>query len=385
MEGFAFINRVKKTNKLYEIAALFLKLGTIGFGGPPANIALMEQETVHKRKWVDQDYFLDMLAATNLIPGPNAAEMALHLGYARAGIAGMFTAGIFYIIPSFLLSLVLAVLYAQYGSVPQVEAIFYAINPLLISIIITSAYRLGKGVIKDLQSGLVFAVFLAATLLGLNETLVILLSGVCWVLLHLPPEKKDRLAIILLSPITPIRVLSISNTSITGIFFYFLKTGAVMFGSGLTLLALIQNDVVNVFHWMTQRQLVDAITVGQITPGPVSSAATFIGYQVAGMPGAFVATLGIFLPSFLIVILTSKWLLTIKKDGIVHHFLQGVTIGVIALILVVAYRIVLTAITDGLTLVIALVGLIFLWKYEVETIWLILAGVAISLIKFYLF
>ena len=385
MEGFAFINRVKKTNKLYEIAALFLKLGTIGFGGPPANIALMEQETVHKRKWVDQDYFLDMLAATNLIPGPNAAEMALHLGYARAGIAGMFTAGIFYIIPSFLLSLVLAVLYAQYGSVPQVEAIFYAINPLLISIIITSAYRLGKGVIKDLQSGLVFAVFLAATLLGLNETLVILLSGVCWVLLHLPPEKKDRLAIILLSPITPIGVLSISNTSITGIFFYFLKTGAVMFGSGLTLLALIQNDVVNVFHWMTQRQLVDAITVGQITPGPVSSAATFIGYQVAGMPGAFVATLGIFLPSFLIVILTSKWLLTIKKDGIVHHFLQGVTIGVIALILVVAYRIVLTAITDGLTLVIALVGLIFLWKYEVETIWLILAGVAISLIKFYLF
>jgi len=385
MEGFAFINRVKKTNKLYEIAALFLKLGTIGFGGPPANIALMEQETVHKRKWVDQDYFLDMLAATNLIPGPNAAEMALHLGYARAGIAGMFTAGIFYIIPSFLLSLVLAVLYAHYGSVPQVEAIFYAINPLLISIIITSAYRLGKGVIKDLQSGLVFAAFLAATLLGLNETLVILLSGVCWVLLHLPPEKKDRLAIILLSPITPIGVLSISNTSITGIFFYFLKTGAVMFGSGLTLLALIQNDVVNVFHWMTQRQLVDAITVGQITPGPVSSAATFIGYQVAGMPGAFVATLGIFLPSFLIVILTSKWLLTIKKDGIVHHFLQGVTIGVIALILVVAYRIVLTAITDGLTLVIALVGLIFLWKYEVETIWLILAGVAISLIKFYLF
>lgn len=385
MEGFAFINRVKKTSKLYEIAALFLKLGTIGFGGPPANIALMEQETVHKRKWVDQDYFLDMLAATNLIPGPNAAEMALHLGYARAGVAGMFTAGLFYIIPSFLLSLVLAVLYAQYGSVPQVEAIFYAINPLLISIIITSAYRLGKGVIKDLSSGLVFAAFLAATLLGLNETLVILLSGICWVLLHLPPEKKDRLAIILLSPITPIGVVSISNTSITGIFFYFLKTGAVMFGSGLTLLALIQNDMVNVFHWMTQRQLVDAITVGQVTPGPVSSAATFIGYQVAGMPGAIAATLGIFLPSFLIVILTSKWLPTIKKDGIVHHFLQGVTIGVIALILVVAYRIVLTAITDVLTLVIALVGLVFLWKYEVETIWLILAGVAISLIKFYLF
>ncbi|HAF62412.1 MAG TPA: chromate transporter [Anaerolineaceae bacterium] len=376
---------MKKNNKLYEIAILFLKLGTIGFGGPPANIALMEQETVHKRKWVEQDYFLDMLAATNLIPGPNAAEMALHLGYARAGWTGMVTAGVFYIFPSFLLSLVMGVLYARYGSIPQVEAIFYAINPLLISIIITSAYRLGRGVIRNWKSGLVFLACLIATLLGLNETLVILLSGIVWVLLNLPPGKKESLAFLFLSPIAPLGAFAASNTSITGIFLYFLKTGAVMFGSGLALLALIQNDVVNVFHWMTQRQLVDAITVGQITPGPVSSAATFIGYQIAGFPGAFAATLGIFLPSFLIVILTSKWLPTIKKGGVLHSFLQGVTIGVIAIILVVAYRILLTAITDTLTLVITLVGLVLLWKYKVETVWLILGGVAISLIKFYVF
>jgi len=378
---------VKNKSKLYEIAALFLKLGTIGFGGPPANIALMEQETVHKRKWVEQDYFLDMLAATNLIPGPNASEMALHLGFARAGLPGMVTAGLFYIFPSFFLSLLMGVLYAKYGSVPQVEAIFYAINPLLISIIISSAYRLGRGSIKNWKALVVFGVFLAAALLGLNETLVILLSGLVWVLVNLPPSQKNKLAILFLMPTLPGGLLAVSNTSnsLVKIFLYFLKTGAVLFGSGLALLALIQNDVVNNFHWMTQRQLVDAITVGQITPGPVSSAATFIGYQVAGYGGAVVATLGIFIPSFFIVFLTSKWLPNIKRGGILHYFLQGVTIGVIALILVVALRIFQTAITDILTLVVSAVGLFLLWKYEVETIWLILAGVLISLIKFYLF
>lgn len=376
---------MNKQSKLYEIAVLFLKLGTFGFGGPPANIALMERETVHKRKWVEQEYFLDMLAATNLIPGPNAAEMALHLGYARAGILGLLTAGVFYIFPSFLLSLLLGVLYAQYGSVPQVEAIFYAINPLLISIIISSAYRLGKGAIKDWKAIVVFLLFLAAALLGLNETLVILLSGLVWVLIHLPPTQKLKLTMLFLLPAIPSSTAVLSKPTLLNIFLYFLKTGAVLFGSGLTLLALIQDDVVNNFQWLTQRQLIDAITVGQITPGPVSSAATFIGYQIGGFTGALVATLGIFIPSFFIVFLTSTWLPNIKKGGILHYFLQGVTIGVIALILVVAVRIFQTAVTDVLTLLIAGVGLLLLWKFEIETIWLILAGVAISLIKFYLF
>lgn len=379
---------MNRKNRLYEIAILFFKLGTIGFGGPPANIALMEQETVHKRKWVEQDYFLDMLAATNLIPGPNASEMALHLGFARAGLPGLLIAGIFYILPSFFLSLLMGVLYAKYGSIPQVEAIFYAINPLLISIIISSAYRLGKGSIKNWKAMIVFVGFLATALLGLNETLVILLSGVVWVLLNLPPSQKHKLMVLLFIPTLPEGMLAAAinpSNSFLKLFLYFLKTGAVLFGSGLALLALIQNDVVNNFHWLTQRQLVDAITVGQITPGPVSSAATFIGYQVAGYGGAVAATLGIFIPSFFIVFLTSKWLTSIKKGGILHYFLQGVTIGVIALILVVAVRIFQTAITDILTLVIAVVGLFLLWKYEVETIWLILAGVIISLAKFYLF
>ncbi|NMB62012.1 MAG: chromate efflux transporter [Chloroflexi bacterium] len=379
---------MNRKNNLYEIALLFLKLGTIGFGGPPSNIALMEQETVHKRKWVEQEHFLDMLAATNLIPGPNASEMALHLGYARAGLPGLLTAGLFYIFPSFFLSLLMGVLYAKYGSIPQVEAIFYAINPLLISIIISSAYRLGKGSIKNWKAMIVFVGFLAAALLGLNETLVILLSGVVWILLNLRPSQKHKLMVLFFMPILPGGVLVAAtnpSNSLLKLFLYFLKTGAVLFGSGLALLALIQNDVVNNFHWLTQHQLVDAITVGQITPGPVSSAATFIGYQVAGYGGAVIATIGIFIPSFFIVFLTSKWLTNIKKGGILHYFLQGVTIGVIALILVVAVRIFQTAIIDILTLGIAVVGLFLLWKYEVETIWLILAGVIISLVKFYLF
>jgi len=376
---------VKARNKLYEIVFLFLKLGTIGFGGPLANIALMEQETVHNRKWVDQQYFLDMLAITNLIPGPNAVEMALHLGYAYAGIGGLWVAGASFIFPSFILSLLMGILYAKYGSIPQVEAIFYAINPLLISIIISSAYRMGREVLKNWKARLVFILFLVAALLGLNETLVIILAGLVWVLLHLPQQHKAKLGMFFLLPIVPESFLSFSKTSISFIFLYFLKTGAVLFGSGLALLALIQNDVVNNFHWLTQQQLIDAITVGQVTPGPVSSTATFIGYQIAVFPGAVAATVGIFVPSFFIVLLTMKWLPNIKKGGIFHDFLQGVTIGVIALILVVAYRIFQSAITDVFTLLIALIGLFLLWKYKIETVWLILAGIVISLIKFYLF
>lgn len=190
---------------------------------------------------------------------------------------------------------------------------------------------------------------------------------------------------LLLLPLVPESILKLTNTSVSFIFFYFLKTGAVLFGSGLALLALIQNDVVNNFHWLTQQQLIDAITVGQVTPGPVSSTATFIGYQIAGFPGALVATVGIFLPSFIIVILIMKFLPNIKNNGIFHNFLQGVTIGVIALVLVVAYRIFQSAITDVFTLIIALVGLFLLLKYKTETVYLVLAGIAISLIKFYLF
>lgn len=375
---------MKNKTKLFEIAKLFTKLGTIGFGGPPANIALMEQETVHKRKWVDQEYFLDMLAATNLIPGPNAAEMALHLGYARAGLFGMITAGIFYIIPSFILSLAIGIVYAQYGSIPQVESIFYAINPILISIIISSAYRLGRGAIKNWKALLLFGLILSAALFGLNETLVILLSGIAWIIINIGPKQVKNVAVLLPFLSSQIPWFT-DSTSVTNIFLYFLKTGAVLFGSGLALLALIQNDVVNVFQWLTERQLVDAISVGQITPGPVSSAATFIGYQIAGIPGAIAATLGIFIPSFVIVVITSVWLPNIKKGGTLHYFLQGVTIGVIALILVVAYRIFQTAITDDLTLSIALVGLFLLWRYKVETIWLIIGGIIISVVKFNFF
>lgn len=376
---------MKTKNKFYEVAFLFIKLGTIGFGGPLANIALMEQETVHKRKWVDSQYFLDMLAITNLIPGPNAVEMALHLGYAYAGMGGLWIAGLAFVFPSFLLSLLMGILYANYGSIPQVEAIFYAINPLLISIIITSAFRMGKETLKDWKAIVVFVVFLVAAILGLNETLVIILSGVVWVLIHLLTKQKINLNMLLLLPLVPESILKLTNTSVSFIFFYFLKTGAVLFGSGLALLALIQNDVVNNFHWLTQQQLIDAITVGQVTPGPVSSTATFIGYQIAGFPGALVATVGIFLPSFIIVILIMKFLPNIKNDGIFHNFLQGVTIGVIALVLVVAYRIFQSAITDVFTLIIALVGLFLLLKYKTETVYLVLAGIAISLIKFYLF
>ncbi|HEY59681.1 MAG TPA: chromate efflux transporter [Anaerolineae bacterium] len=367
--------------RLSEIAWLFFKLGTIGFGGPPANIALMEQETVHKRKWVNQDYFLDMLAATNLVPGPNAAEMATHLGYVYAGFPGLFTAGFTYILPSFLISLALSVIYVEYGNLPEIEAIFYGINPIIISIILISSYRLGKGVITDKRKIIIGIGSLVAAFLGIDEILLILLAGLAGVLAYQYPY-----SLICLSPFSPIQlqffnILLTSQIKLDKLFLFFLRTGALLFGSGLALFAFIQSDIVTKYGWLTQHELLDAITVGQITPGPVSSAATFIGYLIAGLPGAIAASIGIFLPSFLIVLIVGKWLPQLRKSIIIQRFLKGVTIGVIALIFIVALRISQTAIVDILTFSISLVSLFLLFRFEIETIWLILVGGIIGLIK----
>jgi chromate transporter len=372
---------LKYFSRLSEIAWLFFKLGTIGFGGPPANIALMEQETVHKRKWVNQDYFLDMLAATNLVPGPNAAEMAIHLGYVYAGFPGLFTAGVSYILPSFLISLALSVIYVEYGNLPEIVAIFYGINPIIISIILVSSYRLGKGLITDKRKIIIGIGSLVAAFLGIDEILLILLAGLAGVLVYQYPY-----SLICLIPFSPIQFQLINNLitsqiKVDKLFLFFLRIGSLLFGSGLALFAFIQYDIVTKYGWLTQNELLDAIAVGQITPGPVSSAATFIGYLIAGFPGAIAASIGIFLPSFLIVLLVGKWLPQLRKSIIIQRFLKGVTIGVIALIVVVALRITQTAIVDVLTFSISLISLILFLQFKIETIWLILVGGIIGLIK----
>lgn len=370
--------------RLWEVAALFLKLGAISFGGPAAHIALMETETVHKRKWLTREYFLDMLAATNLVPGPNATEMAIHVGYLRAGWPGLLVTGAAFILPAALISGALAWAYVAYGALPQAEALFYGINPAIIAIIVAATYRLGMSAIKDWKLAALFAACLAAALRGVDQVLIILAGGLAGVALY----SRPRAGVALLAWVAPglpvalpMAALPVDDRLIRlGLFF--LKVGALIFGSGMVLFAFIQQDVVNRLGWLAQRQLVDAIAVGQMTPGPVLSSATFIGYLVSGWQGAVVATIAVFLPSFFITALLGKYLPKMRAWPLGQAFLKGVNAAVVALILAIAVGLARTAIRDVFTALIAAASLFLLLQRRAETVWLVAGGAALGLIRF---
>lgn len=378
-----------KTSKsrLLEVIGLFLKLGTISFGGPAAHIALMEQETVYKRQWLSPQHFLDLLAAVNLVPGPNATEMAIHIGFVRAGWPGLIAGGGAFILPAFLISLAVAMLYVRLGALPQVASLFYSINPAVMAIILVSVYRLACAAIRDRVSLLLGVASLGAALLGVNEVAVLLTAGVISLLL----ATKSRWTFLAhgmigssFLPLMPRFVIRAVDERLVRLGLFFLKVGSLLFGSGMVLFAFIQRDVVMRYAWLNQQQLLDAIAVGQITPGPVSSAATFIGYLVAGVPGAVVATLGMFLPSFVIVSLTGPLIPQLRESVLAQAFLRGVNVAVVALILSVGLVLLRAAIVDVWTLLILLGGMIALLRFQIDTVWLVLGGMAIGLARYLL-
>jgi len=374
---------LKNKSKLLEIVLIFLKLGTIGFGGPTALIALMETEMVHKRKWVSHEYFMDMLAATNLVPGPNAVEMAIHLGQIRAGFLGLLLAGFSFLLPPTVITLVLAILYVRWGSLPQITQIFYGISPVVISIILFSGIRIGKSALNSATTVCLALICVVASLLNIDEAVIILSSGLISVLIYIFRTNKITPVLFLLSfTVNFITVCSFVNSKLANLGLYFLKIGFILFGSGLVLFAYIHNDLVNNFQWLTERQLLDAIAVGQFTPGPVSSSVTFIGYLIAGIPGAIISTLGIFFPSFIIVTILGKILPKIRKSQIVQIFLNGVNAAVVALIISVTISLFKSSISDYLTLAIFFSSLFIIWKYKIDPIWLILSGAIIGLMKY---
>ena len=364
-------------HKNLEVLLLFLKLGTISFGGPAAHIALMEEEIVHKRKWVSHEYFLDALALTNLVPGPNAIEMAVLMGTCRAGWAGTFLAGTAFMLPAAVISLLLAVVYVQWGSLPAVEAIFYGINPVIIAIILFSAYRLGRTTFKKISAGVLGVACLAAALMGADEALILLAAGVAGMGLHYLQKPPVALA----AGIWLRGWFSDEGSDkLVQLTLFFLKVGALLFGSGMVLFAFIQRDVVTRFGWLTEQQLLDAISVGQMSPGPVSSSATFIGYLVAGLPGAVLATLAIILPSFLIVSLLGRMLPVLQRSSAVQAFLGGVAAGVVALIVSVGTALLRTALLDIWSVLLFLAACAVLLWTKVDTIWLVLIGAALGLL-----
>lgn len=371
-----------QTESLREVIRLFLRLGFTAFGGPAAHIAMMHDEVVTRRRWMEEQHFLDLVGATNLIPGPNSTEMAIHLGYERAGWRGLVAAGVCFILPAVLIVLALAWLYAEYGSTPQGDALMYGIKPVIIAIVVQALYRLIPTALKGPVLAAVGVGALAAYLLGMNE-LVILFGGALLVVAVQAIRRFPQSAAALLSLAGLPRWLP--QTAVEGpialdrLFLIFLKVGALLYGSGYVLLAFLRNDLVVNYGWLTDQQLLDAVAIGQFTPGPVFTTATFIGYVLAGIPGAIVATVGIFLPSFCFVALLARLMPYIRKSPWTAAFLDGVNVAALGLMAGVIWQLGRAALIDLPTILLAVVAAVLLFRFKINSAWLVLAGGIIGL------
>ena len=367
-----------------EIALSFLKLGTTDFGGPAAHIAMMESDLVQKKKWLSQEEFLDLLGATNLIPGPNSTELAIHIGYKKAGWPGLITAGVCFILPAFLIVWAIAGFYMKFGSLPAFKAIFVATVPVIIAIIFHAVYSLSKSAVKDVSHFVLAAGSLVTYVLGVNE-LVILFAAAMLNLIWRERTRFSGFSILILgtffdqpSAKAANLISSLNNASTNQLFLYFAKIGSVLFGSGYVLVAFLQSDLVIKYQWINQQQLVDAIAVGQFTPGPVFTTATFIGYIIAGNLGAVAATLGIFLPAFVFVALSAPFIPRLRKSKRISYALDGLNISSLSLMMgasILLFRSSEISIYFALMLALSLVLLV---RFKLNSAWLILAAAVIG-------
>ncbi len=348
-------------SELKEIAKLFFKLGSIAFGGPAAHIAMMEDEVVQKRKWMTQEHFLDLVGATNLIPGPNSTEMTMHCGHERAGWRGLFVAGVCFIFPAVVITSVFALLYQQYGQLPKVAPFIYGIKPAVIAIIIMAAYRLGKKALKNLELAFLGLATIVACLLGVNEIMALFGCGALGVISYFIKHRTSSLNFFV--PLIFLQTSELVNVGSLKIFMIFLKVGAILYGSGYVLFAFLDSELV-ANGWLSRQELLDAIAVGQFTPGPVLSTATFIGWQMNGPSGALAATLGIFLPSFLFVLLLNPLIPKMRKSKVIGAFLDAVNVAAVALIILVCITMGRDTLTDWRTVVIAVASLIFVFLFK---------------------
>lgn len=353
---------------------MFLRLGTTAFGGPAAHIAMMEDEVVARRKWVTREEFLDLVGATNLIPGPNSTELAIHLGFRRAGWPGLIVAGACFILPASLIVMALAWAYVRFGTLPEVDGVLRAVKPVVIAIAAQALWRLGRAAIKTWLLGVLAVACIVVTLLGINELAVLAVAGMLMALTklrHAPPA-------VAFLPLLPLGGAGLATFSLGGLFLTFVKIGSVLFGSGYVLLAFLRADFVDRLHWLTESQLIDAVAVGQITPGPLFTTATFIGYVLAGVPGAVVATLGIFLPAFAFVAMSGPLIPWIRRHAGAGAFLDGVIVASLALMAVVTFQLGRASIIDVPTTIIAAVAGVALYL-KVNSLWLVLGGAVVGL------
>ena len=356
---------------LRELAGLFTKLGLTAFGGPAAHIAMMQKEVVDKRQWMDHQHFLDLIGATNLIPGPNSTEMAIHIGHERGGWKGLLVAGCCFILPAVLITGVIAWLYQRYGQLPQVRPFIYGIKPAIIAIILAAVFPLGKKALKSLELWVIGALTLVASLAGVNEIIVMFGAGLVMLLLYLVRRTggtaKGFFPLLLFN----VPFFSADNVRI---FLVFLKIGAILYGSGYVLFAFLDSELV-ARGLLSRTQLVDAIAVGQFTPGPVFSSVTFIGWQMNGLPGAVMATVAVFLPSFVFVALLNPLVPRMRRSKLFSAFLDGVNAASVAIIVTVCIAFARETVTDWRTVLIAVLSLAVTFGFrKVNTVFVVIGS-----------
>ena len=389
--------------RLREVAIFFFRLGWTAFGGPAAHIAMMREEVVQRRKWVSEERFLDLLGLANVIPGPSSTELAIYLGYERAGVAGLGLAGTLFILPAMLMVLVFAWAYTRFGTLPQVSWAFYGVKPIIIAIILQALVGLARTAFKTRLLIVAGLLAFAVELLTGNAILAIFGTGIIVVLVLRGPQLwrslwrrrtagEHVLSLALVSRWGELKAGTIRGAAawiarfalvapavaLVPLFLEFLKIGAVTYGSGYTLLAFLQGDLVTRLHWLTDRQLLDAVAVGQFTPGPVFTTATFIGYLTDGVPGALVATVGIFLPAFVLCALLFPLGGRIRRSALASAFLDGVNVAAVALIAAVLLQLGQAALVDWFTVVLATLALLVLLRFKINSAWLVLGGAALG-------
>lgn len=373
---YQLLTKEEKRYRLREIAGVFLRLGTVAFGGPAAHVSLMEEEVVRKRGWLSRDKFMDLYSLTNLIPGPNSTELAIHLGLERGGLAGLVLAGSLFILPAMAIVLLFAMLYTAYGQLPDMNGILYGIKPVILAIIVQALYRLGKSVLKNAASLALGILAAALSLMGVREIPILLAMGLAVMLAknrHKLMGKTYSVSFLPLGllanglPVAPPMGLS-------SLFFTFLKIGSVLYGSGYVLIAFLETEFVHRLGVLSVQQLLDAVAVGQFTPGPVFTTATFVGYLIQGLPGALASTLGIFLPSFLLVLLLHSLLPKMRASAWISGALDGVNIASLGFMAAVSVKLGAAAVTDGWTIALFLASFFVLMKVKLNSAWLILSG-----------
>lgn len=375
---------VESRATLGELARFFLRLGTLAFGGPAAHIAMMEEEVVRRRGWLTRERFLDLVGASNLIPGPSSTELAIHIGYAQRGWAGLVLAGVCFIAPAALMVAAIAHVYLRYRGLPEVAGALYGIKPVIIAVVGQALLNLGRAAVKTRWLAMLAVAVLALNLAGVSAVALLFGAGAGVALLRWRRGTRATLSMILGGgPWSGLVGLggaagASGAAGLVPLFLVFLKIGAVVYGSGYVLLAFLRADLVEHLGWLTESQLLDAVAVGQFTPGPVFTTATFIGYLVAGPLGAVVATVAIFLPGFVLVAASAPFVARLRASTVFGGFLDGVNAASVALMAAVAIELARTSINDPTTLAIGLVAAILLIRFRINSAWLVLAGGAVG-------